>query len=308
MRDDFFPVRPAWVGNRGTDQAKVLRLIIGEDVEVIPEVIDVVFVLRLPRQHHPKLAGGVVGVQDPELGGEGLRRCQAQVLIGLRLPDPDVELGVHLFENQLVGGRVGTQRMTKDPIRPEGLGVLLYVEESPVVVGPGHIPGDVGDQLRKDLTGAEVLEVDGVKPPSLGVHSIGQDLPVFGDLTAAHGEVLMAFRQDVGVQHDLFWGVRRLCLPGIDGILHALLVASVVEVAPVPVGDRGVVRLDPVLDLLEEGGLKLLRMGHGRSRVFVLGLQVGDDLRVFSFPQPEVVVRPVQSGQPLRLKMVIRLR
>ena len=74
------------------------------------------------------------------------------------------------------------------------------------------------------------------------------------------------------------------------GYCFPVFESRVVMIAVVEDGRRLVGLLDPADDLVVEGLLKRLGMGHQRVGVGVLGVEIGDDLGVGSILEPVVVV------------------
>jgi hypothetical protein len=110
----------------------------------------------------------------------------------------------------------------------------------------------------------------------------------------------VSLRQRVGIEHDLLRGVHRLTPACVDRVLPSLFPLGVVPVIVELVRDRLVGLLDAAPDLLEQRLLECLRVRHDGVGVGVLGFEVGDDLGVLPFTQPEVVVDPhVAMGDEL---------
>ncbi len=100
----------------------------------------------------------------------------------------------------------------------------------------------------------------------------------------------MPLGQHVGVEHDLFRLFRRTALTGIDRVLFSLLVARVVIIVVAPVRHRHVGLLEPPFDLFEQFLLEVARMRHFFGGVFVLLIQMLDDLGILPLAQPIVVI------------------
>jgi hypothetical protein len=130
-------------------------------------------------------------------------------------------------------------------------------------------------------------------------------MPVVTDGVCADGQELMAGRERVEIERDLFAGTGRGRAAAENRVLLACLRARVVEVPALAVGHRLVVLLDPGQHLPVEGVLEAQGGVHHRVGMGVFGLQVGDDGGVVLGPQPEVVVHEllavhhVDLGHPL---------
>jgi hypothetical protein len=78
----------------------------------------------------------------------------------------------------------------------------------------------------------------------------------------------------------------------VDGVLDSGLSAAVVEVVVHPLRDREIGLLDPPPHLLKKQLLQVFRVLHDCPGVSVLGIQVVENLRIISIPEPEIIINP----------------
>ena len=100
----------------------------------------------------------------------------------------------------------------------------------------------------------------------------------------------MALCQRISIQHDLFRVVQRIFFTGEDRVFLPLFVAGVIKKTVALIGNGHVRLFDSSFDFLEELLLQRLGMSHDAIGIFVLGLEIGENLRVIAIPQPVVVV------------------
>ena len=164
------------------------------------------------------------------------------------------------------------------------------VEEGTVVVGPGEVGGDVGEDVAEPLAGRQVLEAHREEIPSNGVDGVGHQVLCGADLDIVKCEIFMSFSHGGDVEHDFLVGFEGPLLTAVDEVLASFDLARVVEVVVALVGDAVIVLLDPADDFVEELLLERLGVLHDGFEVVVLGLEVGDDLGVLAHLEPVVVV------------------
>ena len=144
----------------------------------------------------------------------------------------------------------------------------------------------VGDRVRQELVGAEVEEDEGVLFVAGVVGGVGEQVLVDARLEDAEAEVVFALGQDVGVEQDDFRG---LAAAG-DRVGEALFGARVVLPVAAADGHGSIGLLDAAEDLLIELLLEGGGGGEGGFGAGVLGFEVGEDVRVGFFAEPEVGV------------------
>ena len=290
VREYLSPVPDRRASHRGLHQPEVLRVAVGPDVEVAAGVIDGVLVIPLARQEDPECSPRRVGVQVAVLAAQRLGGGDHEVLLGLGLEDETPEGGILLFVDQPVVGRVGAQHVPVDAVRAERHRVLLGVEDRLVVVGPGHVAGDVGDHVAEQLAGGQDLEGDRIESPPDRVHAVSGQVLSGADLRHAHRAVLVPLGHLVDIDHDLLGRLQRALLAAEDRVLLALFDARVVVVIVPLVRRRHVGLLDARLELVKQRLFERLGMGRHCGRVLVLRLEVLDDLGIVALAEPVIVV------------------
>lgn len=201
------------------------------------------------------------------------------------------EAGVVLLEQQLVLRHVRADHVPVHAVRTPGL-VHHGVDHLGRVRGEERAVGGLGDPVREQLPGGEVLDIDGeplVPGDVLGPREPGA---VLRDAERPQGVELVLLGRGVRVQEGLLAVQGRSGLHGGRGPVRRVrhgnpaehLVRAALhgagEVPPVPVaaGDREVRLLRAVLDLRVDA---LPQRGEVRGdglRVGVLGVQVRPDL------------------------------
>ena len=135
---------------------------------------------------------------------------------------------------------------------------------------------------------------------------------VRADLERAHPEVGVPGGELVQVQQHLLGRIRLVTTPAEDGILRPGLGPGVVEPAVFARGHRQIRLLDPSPQLLVEPLLETVGVPHDPVGVAVLGVEVGQDVRILAVPEPEVFVDPafavdgVHSGRGARARRLRR--
>ena len=207
-------------------------------------MIDAVLVAFATRLEDGEVAAGIVRPQDTHLGAQRMARRRHQVLARLAPPEEHAEGLVRLLVDQFVG-RVGTEPVPVHLVGPERVGILPDVEQRRAVGGPDQIRGHVGDLVRESLAGFQVPEANGVEAAPHVVDAVSEDPVVRTDRGPDRG-VLLALGDLVHVdQHFLGLGIlvaaEGVAVRGpaaVDRVLLPLLVAGVVPVVAVAVGNR----------------------------------------------------------------------
>ena len=276
-------------------------------------VLDAVFHPLGPGGHDPGGGGGVVGRDGEHLGGDpgvqldehvapvlGARHAHVEALVGL-LRHEDVVGGVvaHAVSPQLEGA-VG--------------GVGPGVEDGGVVVGPRHPVRRAVDGIVEVAPGVEGAHPEGEPLGAGGVGGVQEPAVAGADRDVGHVQVGELAGERVLVQEDDLVGPRRRARrqergrvrvttravhgqAAVDGILGPLDGARVVP--PRPFAYRhGLVGLhDAGPDLGEQLLAQTRQMGRVAFGEVVLGLEMGEHLRVLALAQPEPVVdAPVAVG------------
>ena len=132
--------------------------------------------------------------------------------------------------------------------------------------------------------------MDGEDPSSLRILGISHQILIGAQRPAADGKKIMALCQHVGIEHDLFRLIQRTFPARENGILLPLFVAGVIKKTVALIGNGHVRLFDSSFDFLEELLLQRLGMSHDAIGILVLGVEIGENLRVIATPQPVVVV------------------
>ena len=314
MGEDRPPLGVAGCVQRSLGQREVLRAVVVHDQQPVAGRLHVVLDALPARCHDPRLALRVVGAEHPVLRGElAPRRDQHPALVTAAVdtePEPLVGLGEHGD----VLGRVGAQPVPQHQVRaPRLVGSGI---EQVAVLGPGHPVRRVLDPVRQQLTGRQVLDQQREALGAAEVDRVRQQSAVDRDAERTEGEELLACGFDVAVQQHLLAAdrvgdVRGSALvrgrrPAVDRVLRALDGAGVVPerrtVAVGGVARHGEVGLQrPGLDLGEDRVAQRREVRGPGLGVGVLGLEIGDHLRVVLRPQPFVGIgEPVAVVDPVR--------
>ncbi len=218
--------RPGVTDVRRLEQPEVLRLVVGHDQEAgrpggrAPVVVDAVLDPVPAGGQHREGAGRVVRPQGAYLGRELGVQAQQDVLVVPGSPDPEVEVVVRLLVDKRRLRWVGSHHVAPELKGSHGL-VHPDEEDGGVVVGPSHAVGGVLERLGRLLAGLQVQEAHGEPLGPGRVGRVGEPTVVRADAQIAEGEVVMALRQLVLVEHD-------------DLVLGGLVPSAPFPSAPVP--------------------------------------------------------------------------
>ena len=295
MRQDLGPVLARRARHRRAHQPEVGRAVVGGDEEPVAVVAHRVLDAGAARLDGPERLVRPVGAGETHLGRRVAGDLEQQERAAPRAGHVHEERLVGLEMDQHVVGGIVAQPVAVQAAGPAGV-VQHDVEQRPAVVGPGHAGRDVGHRLGQEGAGRQVLDHQRERLGAAGIHRVGQQAMIGADLERAEPEVGMALGQRIQVEEDLLGGGVRLGPirrpAAVDGILGAFGGAMVVEPAVDALGHREVGLLDPPPHLGEQPVLQGDGRTHDRVGVPVFGLEVGEDLRVFPIPQPEILVRP----------------
>ncbi len=276
------------------------------DHAVLHAVLQALATLR----EDPEARLGVLGVEQPDLGGGLGAGHDLHEPVGAGAADAGPEPRVGLVVDQLVVGLGGAEPVAPHLVGPPGL-VDGGVEERRAVGVPGGAAEHPGDLVAGELAGAQVLDPDRVALVAGGVGRVGQQVGVGADGRAAEREELAVAGELVEVEQHLLAGQRGLVGgavlvgggrgpvgrvghrdPAAGAVLASLEGAAVVPVAAVAARHRQVGLEGAGLDLAEDRLAQVGEVGGGRLGVVVLGGQVGHHLRVVLVPEPVVLVDP----------------
>ena len=182
--------------------------------------------------------------------------------------------------------------MPEELVLPLLLLVFHGVEEGAVVGGPDD-GADALDELRQNLPGAKILDVEGVLAEAAIVAGVCQQLAVVGDGHGAEGHEALAFGQGVHIQHDLFLALGLLLCAAFaaeDRVLTAFFGARVVPEAAVGEGNGDVGFFDVAEHLVIELFLQFFCAGKDSRGVGIFRFEILEDFRAFLFAEPGVVV------------------
>ena len=288
--DDLLPIRARRLRHGRAHEAEVLRAVVGADVEVIAEVIDIVLVAAPARLEDLERLVGVRGRDEAIFVRQCLRRADHDVRLGLRLEDEGVVGVVLFFVDELVRRGGGADDVAIDPIPAQGHRVVPRIEQRPVVFRPRDVAGDMLHHLGEDFARAQVLDAQRRDPPPHRIDGEREQVLPRADLPAHHLEERFALSHGVAVDEDLFGRRERAALARVDRIVLTLHEPRIVEVAALPVGNGLIVLPHAPLQFVEQPVLQRLRVRHDRLGICVFVLEVLDDFGVVALAQPVVLV------------------
>ena len=95
----------ARVSNRRGHQAEIASAVVGDDVEQIAVVVDVILVLRRARRDHTRRGARLIGGDAVHLGGGGAVRAEEDPCAAARALHADAEARVAFLEHQRILAR-----------------------------------------------------------------------------------------------------------------------------------------------------------------------------------------------------------
>ena len=288
-------------------QPVVGRLPVGADDPAVAEMIGLIKEVALARGDHCE-AGGVRGGCAALLVADCAVQIDADIPVVGRAADAHVIGVVLLLVDQPIGRGGRTEDVRLHALGEQSDGILLEVEDRPVVAGPDHAALDIGDAVREGLAGREVLHLEHILAAADGIERIGEQPVVRAHRAAGDLEEAVALGHGRLVEDHFLGCLQTALAPREDRIVGAGGEAGVVIIAALQIGDRAVVLLDVPdnlsIDLVRQ---RLLGGEHGVG-IGVLGLEMGQHLRVF----PRIVAQPVifvvAGGAEGRLDRVRLLR
>jgi len=292
MSENFRPLAGRAV--RSLEQAEVFGLLIGEDVEVLAVIVDLVGDHVLPRQNLLELRERLVGPNVGRESGGVAGSVEVDESSRASLGDVHAEELIGLFVNQ-------NMPLVADLVAIEAVGALgdsvfARVEERLVVLGPDHRSDAFGGGIEH-LTREQVLHHQGVLAKALVVVGVGDEVAAGADGDRAELEEGAAFRQDVDVEDDLLRAALLEATTAREAVLFALFGAAVIQ----PTTATGRHRLVALFDTRTHLEIELLLQGLGVShvgeRVGVLGFEVGNQIWVLhrQIAHPGIVIDHVMA-------------
>jgi len=300
---DRCPLRGVGRGQRRLGEGEVGGAVVVDDEQPVAGHLHVVLDVLAPGGNRAQGGCGVGGVQQPRLGAAlaGCAELHPAMVAGGVDPEPEPLVGLGVQQFVLTG--------VAEAVAPEPVGAPRVVDgevAEGLVARPAAAGGHLGDLVRKGLAGDEVEEPEVVALVAAGVHGVGGQAAVGGDVEAAEGEEGLARCQRLGVEQQLLAigcalgrvGQRVAALCGtavVAGVVEALGGARVVpvlaetrvadELGHAQVGLLGAGR-DVGVDLLPQ----FCQGSRDRFGVGVLRRQVSQELRIGLVPHPPVRV------------------
>jgi hypothetical protein len=194
----------AGIVQRRGGQREVRRVGVVDDQQLVARVLHVVLDPFSPRSHHDRLAGGVVGVEQPDLAGQLAAEGDLDRLLVAGQVHADPEPLVRLGQHQDV--LAGAQRVPPDLERPPGV-VDPGVEDGGAVRGPGGAVVDVRELVRQELARGQVLHAQGEPLVTHQVDGVGEQPSVRGHVDGAEREELGVAGNDIAVEQHLLAGI-----------------------------------------------------------------------------------------------------
>ena len=266
-------------------------------------MIQVVFMIRLARQDNFQIGIRVIGRQ-PAYFGRGLAgSLENDHRFVARAAGKNVEQLVLLFIDQII--LVRSQHVAEKLIAALGDGIFGHIEDGLVVSGPGKVI-DPFNPFGKELTGFQVLDLEGVLAIARVVRGKGQQVAVVAGSKGANAHELLSFCQFILVQDDLFLSAKAAFFAAENRVLLPFFGARVIEVSILPVRHVLVRLLDVAEHLLIELCLQLLSRLHQRLSVSVFGFEMLQHLRICFFTQPEIIVNERFAMNPGYLGFLFR--
>ena len=219
VRDDLPPILLPGRSDRGLHQPEVPGVEVGPDVKAVAEVIGRVFQAGASGLEDRERPLGLVGIEVPVLGAEGLAAGDHQVAVRLRPPDPATEGLVCLLVDDRVVGGAGCPG---DGGRPDRRGACS--DPASCRTGSGcrwPRPGSTvtsGDRVVERPAGRDLLDPDRVEAPAAGVDAVGERRLSGLTCPAGEREVAVPRGHRILVEQDLLGRLPSSpsCGPGSD--------------------------------------------------------------------------------------------
>jgi hypothetical protein len=225
MSHDLPPVRLIRRLHIRFHQPEIATAVVGADEEAVALVVDLVFVILMPRCDQPEGLARCVSSVPVELRGGVGGGDEEQDLRAAGAEDLEIESLVRLGENEF-GLRIG-EGFHPVKLRRAFRMVLLGEEEGAGVRGPGH-----GDRLLEraipQLAGDEILDLQTVLAEAGVVGGIREERAIVAHQARAQGHERPPRGEIVDVEHGLERSVGRSVLAPtlVNRILAAFLVRT----------------------------------------------------------------------------------
>ena len=180
--------------------------------------------------------------------------------------------------------------MAVDSVPAQCLRILFYKKDGFAIGSPRKSRCHTFECVVEFLAAFNVDEVNVVEASADSVDGIAKGLVVRADFESPHRVESMTFGSDIHIEQHFFVGVHGALAPAIDRVLLAFFISSVIEVVSVRNG-RGLIDLcHSRLHLLDESLLKISVLPENTVRIRVFLFEILNDLGVFTFTKPVVLV------------------
>ena len=254
-------------------------LVIGEDEDFPVANIDIVFDALAARGDQDLLAGRVVGAHQPHFAGLVVAGGDDQpvFLRGNARPDPETVVLRLAIELDILAYRRSQNMQRRIVHAPIVVGDAI--DQPAILHDPDEAGQRAGDCVGQQLAGLQILDPDVEPLGAVVVGRIGEIAPVVAHREGAEAEIFLALGERVLVEDQLRIAARHR-LAVIFAIFRAFLEFGPVEIVALPLRNGGIVLLDPRLHLFEQRIDQLLLRLHLRFEPGVLGVQIGEHIRV----------------------------
>ena len=232
-----------------------------------------------------------IGVDKAALRRDLAGAAEDDVPLALGRLDAQLEALVVLLQHEHVLSVGRTQPMAPD-LEGTHRRVSLGVEERLVVARPGGAVVHLVQHVLQLGARRQIAEANLEKLGARVVGRVREHVLIRAGLDEPEVEVVVATGKLIAVEEHLLGGVHAAGPAAVDLVIQALDRPGVVPVALEERRGRRVGLLDPADDLAVQLLPQFLGRRHDRVGVRVLGLQVGDHLRVALLPHPVIGVDP----------------
>ncbi|MNS81701.1 hypothetical protein D3C72_1154180 [compost metagenome] len=293
VRHDALPVLRLRGGHWRADDAEILRLLVGQNIQLAVAVFDAVAVAFFPFQHGLETAFRLARWQQQHFARIRAARSEHEVAMVAGAAHADGELFHWLVVDLLQGA---TQRQEEQAVRALGGGVFLRQHQGGIVRRPGQ-GRDSRHGIAQQLARLQILDMQFVLAETRRVGSVGQQLFIRADGKRAYGKEFVAFGQLILIEQDFF---KRLRIVGaaladrtaaVNRVLLARFRARVIVEIALARRHGQVHFLHASLHFRSHLVGQRLDRGRDGGRVGIFRIQVIDHGRIALLLQPAVVVR-----------------